>query len=200
MNNDELTLAVRESVTGVHTVTPPEQIIRRGRAVRAQRRLPGLAGVAAVVAAAALAVTTLLPAGHQVTAQLTAWTVAKQANGTITVTIRQMRDPAGLQATLRADGLPVAVNAAEKQVSGPGPRWAYVSCQRYPARTEAQEEALLGSVVTMSRGPLQSFVMTIDPSALPSGAGLAIIAHANSKPFSVGVGPLVQASPQCTGG
>ena len=32
-----------------------------------------------------------------------------QANGDIDVTINQLKDPAGLQATLRADGLPAIV-------------------------------------------------------------------------------------------
>lgn len=41
-----------------------------------------------------------------------AWTVAKQADGNIHVTIRQLRDPAGLQRTLRADGVPAIVTFA----------------------------------------------------------------------------------------
>ena len=46
--------------------TPVEQIIGRGRTLRARRRIPGLAaGALAVAAVAALAVTALLPAGHQ---------------------------------------------------------------------------------------------------------------------------------------
>jgi hypothetical protein len=35
------------------------------------------------------------------TARLAAWTVAKQANGDIKVTVRQLSDPSGLQSTLR---------------------------------------------------------------------------------------------------
>ena len=61
MNDDELITLVRESFTDVHMTTPVEQIASRGRAVRARRRIPALAGALAVAAGAALAVTSLLP-------------------------------------------------------------------------------------------------------------------------------------------
>ena len=64
MNDNELSTMVRESVTDVHSTTPIAQIISRGRAVRARRRTPALAGAGAVVAGTALAVTTLVPSGH----------------------------------------------------------------------------------------------------------------------------------------
>jgi len=38
------------------------------------------------------------------TVWLAAWTVLRRADGDIPVTIREWRDPAGLQRTLRADG------------------------------------------------------------------------------------------------
>jgi hypothetical protein len=44
-------------------------------------------------------------------AQLAAWTVAKQANGDIKVTVRQLSNPSGLQSTLRADGVPANVTS-----------------------------------------------------------------------------------------
>jgi len=64
MNDDDLITAVRDSFTDVHSATPVERIVSRSRAVRARRRIPGLAAALAVTAAAALAVTALLPA-HQ---------------------------------------------------------------------------------------------------------------------------------------
>ena len=109
MNDGELITAVREPFTAVHSATPVEQIVSRGRAVRARRRIPGVAAALAVAAGTALAVTALLPSGHQRAAQLAAWTVARQADGNIRVTIHELRDPAGLQRTLRADGVPVSV-------------------------------------------------------------------------------------------
>jgi hypothetical protein len=223
MNDSELSTAVRESVARVHSPTPVAQIISRGRAVRARRRIPGAAGALAVAAGAALAVTTLLPSGHpglassddpvssghpggQPTAvRLAAWTVARQANGDIDVTISQLKDPAGLQATLRADGLPVNVSFSGSLLSA--------SCQPYQGSTL--------NAVTQINGD----TLVIDPSALPSGAGVAIFdepgrglpalsgatptlgappAHpsvpalltALDGPLAIG---LVYASPQCTG-
>jgi hypothetical protein len=43
---------------------------------------------------------------------LTAWTVTENRDGTLEVTIREMEDPSGLQATLRADGARVVVTAS----------------------------------------------------------------------------------------
>ena len=64
MNDNELSTMVRESVADIHSATPVAQIISRGRAVRARRRIPAVAGALAVAAGTALAVTMLLPFGH----------------------------------------------------------------------------------------------------------------------------------------
>jgi len=227
MNDTELRTAVRESVAGIHSATPVAQIISRGRAVRARRRIPAVAGALGAAAGTALVLTALLPAGHAgppsgdqellpsghpasrpVSVRLAAWTVARQANGDIDVTINQLEDPAGLQATLRADGLPVNVTFSGSMLSA--------SCLPYqtgPVNTLRS--------VTQIRGE----VLVIDPSALPSGAGVAIfdepggglpvlsgntptlgapqgrpslppLLTALKGPLAVG---LVYASPQCTG-
>lgn len=169
MNDNELSTMVRESVTDVHSVTPIAQIISRGRAVRARRRIPALAGAGAVAAGTALAVTTLVPSGHPgvegsrhpVTARLAAWTVAKQANGDIDVTIRQLQNPAGLQSTLRADGVPVNVSFSGQPMTG--------SCQFYPM----SNNVLNAVAKTPSASRIEGGTLfVINPSALPAGAGL----------------------------
>jgi hypothetical protein len=109
MNDDELMTTVRESFTGVHSATPVDQIVQRSRAVRARRLMPGISAALAVAIGAILAVSLLTPASHQPAASLAAWTVAKQADGTVRVIVREFRDPAGLQRTLRADGVPASV-------------------------------------------------------------------------------------------
>jgi hypothetical protein len=166
MNDTELITTVRESVADVHAATPVAQIVSRGRAVRARRRIPRVAGALVIVAGTALAVTALLPSGHPALvssghpgshpagARLAAWTVTRQPNGDINVTINQLKDPAGLQATLRADGLPVSVTFSGSMLSA--------SCQPYQAGTLR--------AVTQIRGD----GLVIDPSALPSGVGVAI--------------------------
>jgi hypothetical protein len=195
MNDDELITAVKESVTGVHMDIPAGQIVSRSRAIRARRRIPALAGALAVAAGTALAVTALLPAGHQPShlarAQLAAWTVVKQADGSIRVTIHELRDPAALQSTLRADGVPVSVTFTGQ--SNP-------ACQPYGHGGGH----LLRSMVTALPGPGNLRVLVIHPAAFPAGAGLAIAAgHPDQSPRGGGVeltiGPPVKASPQCTG-
>jgi hypothetical protein len=56
MNDNELSMAVRESVVDVHSPPPIARIISRGRAVRARRRITGVAGAPALAAGTALAV------------------------------------------------------------------------------------------------------------------------------------------------
>jgi hypothetical protein len=67
-----------------------------------------------------------------------------------------LKDPAGLQATLRADGLPATVSFSGPMLSA--------SCQPY--------EASLSTLRDVAQ--FHSDYLTIDPSALPSGAGVAI--------------------------
>jgi hypothetical protein len=213
MNDSELITVVRESFTGVHTTTPVEQIVSRGRAVRARRRIPALAGALAVVAAAALAVTTLLPgshhAGHQPPAQLAAWTVVRQADGTVRVTIPvtvgELRDPAGLQSTLRADGVPASVTSIGQENP---------SCRRYPAAPalvhrvisftfEVARPRRQGSQATTPHPQLVA-VMLIHPSALPGGAGVQFAStfvqlSPTAARQTVKMPGLVYASPRCTG-
>jgi hypothetical protein len=196
MNNDELIAAVRDSFTDVHSDTAVERIVSRSRVVRARRRIPAVAAVLGAAAAVAVALSVALPASHPAGgpgAQLAAWTVARQADGGIQVTIRELRDPAGLQRTLRADGVPASVTFTGQQNP---------ACQDYPVTgSPGQRRQLLNSVVT---GPAAGQdVMVIHLAALPSGAGLQIDALFGHYPGPQGsyqwaVG-LVQASPQCTG-
>jgi len=207
MNNDELITTVRESVTGVHMTIPEEQIVSRSRTIRARRRIPAAAGALAVAAGAAVAVTALVPSGHQpghpVSARLAAWTVTRQAAGDIDVTINQLKNPAGLQTTLRADGLPVNVSFSGAALSA--------SCKPYNV-----SKSVLSAVVQLSPGG-RSAHFVIDPSALPSGTGLAIYDNPGggvppASPSAQGAGNpppagltsplafgLVHSSQQCTG-
>jgi hypothetical protein len=217
MNDDELITAVRDSFTGVRSATPAERIISRSRAVRARRRVPCVAAAIGTAAAAAAAVTVALSptppaAGHPAAshpasgpaAKLAAWTVARQADGSIRVTIRELRDAAGLQRVLRADGVPASVtfpgpeNPACRNLPMPHPRWR-------PGLTHAQ---LSGGPVYPGPPP---YALVIRPAALPPGAGVTLFYPTAAQirtfhhyhqypgsPLTPSVG-LVHASPQCTG-
>jgi hypothetical protein len=175
MNDNDTVAVVRDSLTGakdslagVHMDTPLDAIARNGRARLRWHRLTGVTGAMAVVAGAALAATTLAPSGpsghpasHPAAARLAAWTVARQANGDITVNVRQLSDPSGLQSTLRADGVPANVTL----LGHPDP-----ACRPYP-----MSQALFTSVYQADKTAASGdTVLIIDPSALPGGAGVQI--------------------------
>ena len=112
--------------------------------------------------------------------------MVEQSDGTVNVTIHELRDPAGLQRKLRADGVPANV------IFGDPANVQSSACQSYG------DPELLSKVVTPSAAPGQprghAVVMAIHPSALPSGAGVQIITNLSR----VGI-HLVLTSQECTG-
>ena len=193
MNDQDLMTMVAEPFTGLRMTTPLEAITGRGRALRRRRRLPVLAGtVAAAAAAITLAVSALLPAAGPVPARLAAWTVTRAPDGTVTVTVREFRDPAGLQATLRADGIPASVWSLGR----PNP-----ACH---APTVPVGHAL-NRVYSFPPPAQRQDVVVIHPAALPPGTGVALGAmwqpgqpHQGSTMTALATG-LVSISKQCTG-
>jgi hypothetical protein len=199
MNDNELITAVRESVAGVHATTPVEQILSRGRAVRARRRIPSLAGVVAVAAGTVLAVTVLLPAshpaGHPPRVRLAAWTVVQQPGGNVMVTIRELHNPAGLQAELRADGVPATVTFLSQLNPACYP---WPGAALHGMHTPAGD-TLFNNVFPPPPPGAPGGVIVIRPSALPSGGGVQLAAgFGPGANVRIGAG-LVQTSPQCTG-
>ncbi len=193
---DSLTTA-RDSLTDVHMTTPLDTIVRHGRARRRRHKLTGLAGAAIVAVGTVLAVTALPPASHpashQPRVQLAAWTVTQQPGGVIHVTLRELRDPAGLQATLRADGVPASVSFGNGQQT---------ACRPYPGGgfLTSGNPTLINSVFPPYSGP--GTAVSIRPSALPRGTGVLLAVLQRSQPgvplIAIEVG-VVQASQRCTG-
>jgi len=219
MNDDQLITAVRDSFTGVRSATTVERIVTRSRAVRAQRRVAGVAAALGAGAAGAVAVGVALPASHPAAShpgadypaashpasapsvRLAAWTVIRQADGSIKVTFREAADAAALQRTLRADGVPASVTFTGQQNSACKPYNAGGSPAFWPFGPKAGP---LGGY-TFIHHPKDAFAtpyaLVIDPSALPSGAGLQIWTSGTpgaADNFQLQV-MLVQASPPCTG-
>jgi hypothetical protein len=234
MSDTDVLSAVRDSLSGMPLAGPPdlEAIMARGRARRHRRLIPGVTGTAAVAAGAALAVTALAPAGHQASpvashpagrqpaVQLAAWAVTKLADGNISVTIREFKDPAGLQSTLRADGVPASVTFASQQNP---------ACRPYPGGTPSQAPLPLQATALLKRvfpkpynglpllprpgsahwvpanGRLSAppspspdaTVIVIDPSALPGNAGVQLGASGGDD--AILTPRVVYVSPQCTG-
>jgi hypothetical protein len=205
MNDDELIMAVRKSFTDVHSATAVERIVSRSRAVRARRRVPRVAAVLGVAAAAACAVSLALPASHPVggpDARLAAWTVTRNANGSIQITFREAADPAGLQRTLRADGVPASVtfsgqkNPACRSLPG-APLLIYPGGTRAIPLVQPLDSVVAAFPLHL---PRQDAVI-IHPSRLPSGDAVQIWTTRTQRTPGIPylfVG-LVYASPQCTG-
>jgi hypothetical protein len=225
MNDTTLADAVRsglteacESLSTVYLAIPASEIITRADKARRRRRQGVLTG-AGGLAAASVALGIALPSSHSPAShpaathpaathpasgagiRLTAWTVTRQAGGSIQVTFREATDAPGLQRTLRADGVPVSVTFTGQQNP---------ACQPYSSDT-SQALQPFGTRTGPLGGP--SFIhnpkaaysnpdaLVINPSALPPGAGLQIWTSGTpgaADNFQLNVN-LVKASPQCTG-
>jgi hypothetical protein len=220
MNDDELIMVLREQRGKVAMTTPVAQIINRGRVVRARRRIPrvaGAAGAAAFGVGVALAASPAVP-GHPAAShpssgpgpRLAAWTVTRQPNGSIKITFREATDPAGLQRTLRADGVPASVTfTGHKNPACHGyPMSQAVSLGPLADYGKHHPSGLAASRVfgPSARSLLQTYktrqsALVIHPAALPSGAGVQIWSSGTpgaADNFQLHV-RLVRASPQCTG-
>jgi hypothetical protein len=187
--------AVHDSLSTVHLTIPASEIIARARRRRTRQRRTALAGAGALAVGVVLAAVVSGSVPHTANGagpvQLTAWTVTKLADGDIYVQIRELRDPAGLQARLRADGVPASVtfDSQQNQV-----------CHPYPA-----DMALLERVFPKSYQsgppPLPDGVIVISPSGLPADAGVHLSGSISPPPAEseVAAPVLVYTSPGCTG-
>jgi hypothetical protein len=102
----------------------------------------------------------------------------------------QLTDPAGLQRTLRADGVRATVTFDDQQNP---------ACRNY----SKPSSALTNSIIGMSLGN-RELTLVIHPSALPADAGVQIAAGRLEHPKQGGIAiglvfGLAQASPECTG-
>lgn len=201
-------------------------------------RLPALALLTTAAAGLAAAATLALIPGalgggphtpRAVRAQLAAWSVARQPDGLVMVTIRELRDPVGLWRMLRADGVPANVRFLPHNFMPTTSASAIPRACRAPHLSDRANALLQGKITpwpdmalppgwsgpghahrrpSMSTGIVRfgrpGVVLTIRPSAIPHGIGLFLEAWAASP--GTRSGPtlsmqtdLVQVSPRCTG-
>ncbi len=204
MNDNDLATLVRDAVQDTHMTVPEPDITRRAQTLRTRRRIAAGAGLSAGLAATALAVTMLAapassPATGQPhnTAQLTAWTVTKEPGGLIDVTIRELKNPAGLQARLRADGVPAVVTFLNQSVPACQPDWPYYRYfYEHPQAKPPQIVTYIPTIISSSY-PADLPLLVIHPALIPHGDALHIGADFGTH---VGMGTnLVKTSPACTG-
>jgi hypothetical protein len=202
VNDLDLKAIVRDGLAAVRLEVPPEAVLARGQAIKTRRRSV-LAGAAAVVAAAVAAGGLAVAGPGRPAAEasgqtgarsavsraastqpqpsrpatVTAWTVTHSGRW-LRVTIRQLADLPGLQATLRADGARVVVTGSLAWPSACSP-WRSANYQ-------------MGDVIRMqnvtglpSRDGSEFY---IDPAQIPAGALLFIGQSPVGKPPGV-IGP-----------
>ena len=135
---------------------PPEAITARARTRRLRRNLPGVsaAGLALGIGLA-LALSSSPSAARTVHVNLDAWSVNTTSTGLVNVTIRELKDPAGLARTLANAGIPVQLTFG--RVCSP-------SSGDLPQLSQVLHK--LGG-----RGDV---VLTINPAAMPAGTELVI--------------------------
>lgn len=196
MNDQDLITAVRQSVHGVRMTVPAEQILSRGRAIRASghRRL---AGCLTAVAAAGSVVLGLglsgalgaaqdggtgtirgtTPAPGIGTIRTVAFTLTRNANGTDTLTLThsQVFDPAALQRALTQAGIPALVKTGTYCSSNPAPpspsSLGVVTVQVRNGTPLLKPSAAYQSVPPANFVPAD-IVTVINPAKMPSGTEL----------------------------
>jgi hypothetical protein len=205
VNDADVITAVKASYAGIHMDVPLDVIVRRGRRLRARRRLPGLAGAAGPVAALALAVAALVPGSGRATApggstgtgRLAAWTVVSQQGGSVKVTLRgaHIRNVAGLQDRLRSDGIPARV----ARIGYLRPPLSVPGCHVFRTWSTGPGGISYARWHKIFYGPhtgqQSNHAFWVYRSAIPPGLGVLIDIYYDGT-FGLYA---VKASPQCTG-
>jgi hypothetical protein len=153
--------------------------------------------VAAAIAAVGLVLTltgspaAVPTAGHARTVATVAWTVREDADGTVTITLRQYTNPAGLQRTLRADGVNAIVRAMPKPGRLPGFPKPFTGCSY--ATTNDAPPRVQRAVVTIVQqvrqepggGVTRIATFIIHPHAMPPGSALFLPYVTNMLPRAI---------------
>jgi hypothetical protein len=220
MNSDtELLKAVRDSFAGARLAAPLDATIARGRRLRARRRAAGVTGVACAAAVAAGAGAGLAgalaaspatsPAVFHTPSpatgapdRLAAWTVTRTPDGIVTILVRQLSDPAGLQRTLRADGVPINVRFQGGTLSDTPPMPRACTRAALPDKGAAELQGkILGVPTETTLG--SKVALVVHTTQIPKGIGLNLTLQdvvVAPPDYTVGWSlGLVDATPACTG-
>jgi hypothetical protein len=178
---------------------------------RRRLTIPVLIGVA-VAAAAAVVALALMPGSPAARAHhagrggptLVAWTVTKLQDGVLRVTIRELRDPAGLRSLLRADGVPANVQFLNHDFTPTTSTHDLPKGCLNPRMSDRANAELQGKIMPLYPLPTRGVAVNIRPSAIPHAIGLYLKAWAakpgtqNGAYLSLQI-DLVRATHRCTG-
>ena len=193
MNDNDLMTAVREEFAPVRMGVAADTIMARGRAQRRLRRSRVAAGVLAVGLGAGLGIPALMSGNATGGATLAAWTVARQTDGSVTVTIREMRNLPALQAKLAADGARVAIGLGAVTTAGGTPIATGTGAVTAPAwclAPTADQAATPAALAFHDQG--QGYYLVIHPAKIPAGDMVRV-------GVTEGGGPVVPGSPALPG-
>ena len=206
--DNELMTAVKDRFSGVQMDVPVNAVVRRGRSVRRRRRVLSAAPAAAIAAAVMVPATAGLlnsPPGarlDQTTVSPAAWTVVKNSDNSLTIKVRELKDAAGLQARLRAEGVPARVVF---NLSGDHKPALSAGCVA-PVMSDEDSLKVLHKIEALAEhragdrypaGDPSNFI-TIMPSAIPHGIGIHLGVSASATTAAVYM-ELVRDTPECTG-
>jgi hypothetical protein len=168
---DDVLLQARDALSGTRMETPVEAILAKGRSRRRRRRLAQLS--AAVAASGALALGLAIVGSNSSapapgTLRTAAFTLARNANGTASLTLNQDQvfNPAALQQALARDGIPALVQTGTYCTSTPAPPSSGVVSIQLPDGSPVPH--------TGNQSPVPPDAVTvINPAAMPGGTELS---------------------------
>ena len=129
---------------------------------------------AAAAACAAIVAPALVPAGSPGAFVTAAWAVQPNPDGTVTVSIKEFRDPAALQRDLRADGIPAIVRTDGIPAIENAPPPPIHGGLRFCAISVADLPETIGHAAVHPVKARRSFIFIIHPAAIPAGSTLLI--------------------------
>jgi hypothetical protein len=155
------------------------------RAGRRWRRPVLAGGLTTVAAAAGVAAALVLTSGggavpgqratggHSRTIVTTAWTVREDADGTVSISLQEYANPAGLQQTLQADGIDAIVRAIPYtlQTSPANNKTLASPTCNYDTLNDREPLSVQRAVLTVGREALP-VLFVIHPDAMPAGSAL----------------------------
>ena len=185
-HGDALFGLVAESFDGMHMDRAPEGILARGSTLRRRRTALPAAVAMGAAAAIALAVVALPSSGagsgtatatgrQSVNVDLAAWSVHTNANRSVTLTVRDIKDTDHLRTVLAQAGIPAYV----LEIRATKPLTACTGEDGLPQIVQVLKPLRIP-------GTRQSSV-TIDPSKMPKGSALEITVTSYDPPLKGGV-------------